>query len=533
MECQVTEAGPNQGGVVRADWGLAEPTGTVGLTAAAGLLYLSRAIRPHEAPSEPSNEVVLDRMRLAADYLARVQRPSGRIDLRDCNYDSAPDAAFAVQALCPLIELGRPIRARSTAWDAVLRSVERFVRAALVGMLDGGFHTPNHRWVMAAAMTWAGRLFPDVDVQSVVRAYLAEGFDLNEDGAYTEQSAGLYDGICDRSLMLLHQYGGNSEALQAACANLTLNLHLLHPDGTIETGASRRQDRGQRPIPAALTLPYLMAYDVVQDSRFAEAADFLWARSQGDAAGLTWYLLKRGDVEVSSGHAFPFDFARMFPAAGLWRSRRGAISATAFRGQTNLFRLIYGRAELRGVRISQSYFGAGRFVGDEMLPEGSGCLLRSNGGGVVHRPGYDFPMGRPVDPSRWFEIRSEREWRPLPPCVSELSIAEADGGYDLTYRTLDGMEGVTAQLALDFAPGGVFETADTCLEAQPGQVLFLKSGYAAMRYGHDLIEVGPGAHAHRMWAMRDAETAPEHVRVLLTFETPVQHRLRIRCRRVP
>ena len=279
MECQVTEAGPNQGGVVRADWGLAEPTGTVGLTAAAGLLYLSRAIRPHEAPSEPSNEVVLDRMRLAADYLARVQRPSGRIDLRDCNYDSAPDAAFAVQALCPLIELGRPIRARSTAWDAVLRSVERFVRAALVGMLDGGFHTPNHRWVMAAAMTWAGRLFPDVDVQPVVRAYLAEGFDLNEDGAYTEQSAGLYDGICDRSLMLLHQYGGNSEALQAACANLTLNLHLLHPDGTIETGASRRQDRGQRPIPAALTLPYLMAYDVVQDSRFAEAADFLWARS--------------------------------------------------------------------------------------------------------------------------------------------------------------------------------------------------------------------------------------------------------------
>jgi len=42
-----------------------------------------------------------------------------------------------------------------------------------------------------------------------------------------------------------------------------------------------------------------------------------------------------------------------------------------------------------------------------------------------------------------------------------------------------------------------------------------------MRYGSDAIRIGPGAAAHRAWQMRDAETAPAHVRVLLTFVTPV------------
>jgi hypothetical protein len=96
---------------------------------------------------------------------------------------------------------------------------------------------------------------------------------------------------------------------------------------------------------------------------------------------------------------------------------------------------------------------------------------------------------------------------------------------ELRYRTLDNYPGVTTQLALDFAPGGVWETADTAVQPQAGQVIFLKRGYGTMRYGNDVIRVGPGAFAHRMWEMRDAEAAPDCVRVLLTFCTPVDHAL--------
>ena len=66
-------------------------------------------------------------------------------------------------------------------------------------------------------------------------------------------------------------------------------------------------------------------------------------------------------------------------------------------------------------------------------------------------------------------------------------------------------------------------------QPQAGQVIFLKQGYGTMRYGNDTIRIGPGADAHRMWAMRDTEPAPDHVRVLLTFVTPVDHTFSLSC----
>jgi hypothetical protein len=542
---QVTARGPDvaaasrraEGGVMRPDWGIAEPTGTCGLLAACGMLLIARATHPDETPASPDDATLLARMASALRYLRSVQRPSGLMDLRDCNYDSSPDAGFAVQALCPVIELGRWRGGRGSrlaAWDGVLAEIEGLVRGLTVGMLDGGFHTPNHRWVMSAAMAWAGSLFPDLAVEPVIAAYVAEGYDADADGAFIERSAGVYDAICDRSLLILWERRRDEAALRAALANLDLNLHMLHPDGTVEAGASRRQDSGTRPVPATMALAYLMADAARPDARYAVAADMLWRRSRGDASGLAAFLLAgRGRAAAHDPGAFPFDFRRLFPSVGLWRSRRGAISAAAFGSRTRLLTVVFGEAELSALKISQSYFGTGRFVGDGLTECENGCVLRSDGDVDVHRPGYDFPLGRPIEPTRWFETRPERDWRPLPRCVSEVAVTEAQDGLDVAYRTLEGMPGVTAQMALDFPPGGIWETSDTCLKPQAGQVLFLKAGRGAMRYGHDVIEVGPGADAHRMWAMRDAEAAPAHVRVLLTFETPVDHLLQIRCRREP
>lgn len=533
MERQITAAGSDEGGVVRPDWGIAEPTGTYGLVAVCGMLHVGRAIRSDVAPAHPGDAALLQRMALALGYLRSAQRPSGLIDLRDCNYDSSPDAGFAVQALCPVIELGRTIQGRNAEWDGILTEVEAFVRRLTVGMLNGGFHTPNHRWVMSAAMAYAAALFPDIEVGPVIDAYVAEGYDADADGAFIERSAGVYDAICDRSLLLLWEHRQDEAALRAALANLELNLHMLHADGAIETGASRRQDLGTRPTPGGMALAYLLADRAVPDDRLVGAAHLLWERSRGDAAGLTAHLLRHGPVRAPEASAFPFEFRRAFPQSGLWRSRRGPIGATAFANKTRLLTVVFGQAELTAMKISQSYFGTGRLVAGTLTESPRGCVLRSEGDVDVHRPGYDLPLGRPVDPSRWFETRPEREWRPLPRCVSEVVIEEAPDGFDVTYRTLDGMPGVTAQIALDFPPGGVWETGDTCLKPLAGQALFLKAGSGAMRYGHDTIEVGPGADAHRMWAMRDTEPAPGHVRVLITFETPVNHAFMIRCRHEP
>jgi hypothetical protein len=230
----------------------------------------------------------------------------------------------------------------------------------------------------------------------------------------------------------------------------------------------------------------------------------------------------------------PPDFARHFPANGFWRARRGALAATAFTNTTRLLHLNFGLAELAGLKISQSYFGAGLFVADTLQGDDSSTVLRSGGCRVPRRPGYELPLGSPVPPADWEKLRHTRPLRAIPPAVSELAITllpgnSADGaGLELHYRTTDGVDKVATQIALDFVPGGIWESGDLITKPVAGQVLFLKHGSGRMRYGLDVIEIEGGAHAHTMWAMRDSETAPAHVRVLLTFLTPVDHRFVIK-----
>jgi hypothetical protein len=532
---QLTDpAHPDYGGVIHPDWGIADPSHvtTTPFIAGCALLYLAQVERQTPFPGLTACDL-LKRAALATDYLLRVQRPSGLIDLRDCNYDSSPDTGFAVQALCAMLELGRPLASRDAAYAALLDKVSRFVRLAVPGMLTGGFHTPNHRWVIASALAQAGALFPDLPVKPIVEAYLAEGFDIDAEGAYLEHSSGIYDSVCDRSLLLLADHWDCPTARPTVAANLNLNLHLLHADGTMETGLSRRQDYGTAVVPLGLASAYLHSASVIPNPPFAAAARWLWAkainRRLGDAVWMSYVLLKFGEpAQIPT--SLPDDFARFFPHNGLWRVRRGPLSASFFRGVTRLLTLRYGRAELTSLKISANYFGTagGWFVGDALDVQGDTATFRSEGLGRPRRPGYELPLGRPVPPDQFEAMLPQRALRTLPPLTSTLTARQVASGFDLHYQTLAGLDRAVAQIAFDFPPGGIWETGDTCLKPQAGQVIFLKTGHGAMRYGDDAIHIGPGADAHRIWAMRDAEPAPQHVRVLMTFVTPIDHGFSIR-----
>lgn len=416
----------------------------------------------------------------------------------------------------------------------VLLRTEAFLRRMVAGALTGGFHTPNHRWVMSAGLALAERCFPDLSeqIKPVIESYLAEGYDLNADGAWIERSAGVYDAICAKSLLILAECGYQREAsLETVRRNLELNLKLFHADGTIETGLSRRQDHGTRAVPSSLIVPFLWAGTLLKEPRFLQAAASLQSKTPADGYSLTQFFRQYGEPEALTP-ALPESYAAHFPVLEAHRIRRGSLSATVFGGTTRLLHLVYGQAELVSVKISQSYFGVGRFVGDSLWEDDGAVTLRSEGKLSPYRPGYELPLGRPVPVESYAAMRAERELRRVPYCTSELVVTESGDGLTLRYVTRDGMDRVPAQLALDFAPGGVWETDDTAFQPQAGQVVFLKRGAGRMRYGRDIIEVSPGACAHQMWAMRDTEPAPGLVRVLLTFLTPLDQTVTLRAARV-
>lgn len=524
---QITaEADPDYGGLVNPVYGLADAKASGDFVVGCAYLLLG---------ADEADAQRLERAILAADYLLRAQRTSGLIDLFSANYDSSPDTGFTVQQLCTIFELGRARAEQHSRWAVLLEKLETFIRRAVAGMLSGGFHTPNHRWVIVSALVQAKTLFPDLEVQATVEAYLAEGIDIDPEGAFIERSVGVYDAVNDRSLLLIAENWDCPQALTAVKRNLNFDLHLLHADGTAETGLSRRQDYGTRKVPLGLAACYLLSNGLEPNPVFVRAAQNIWEKHTspgGDVLWLTYALLKYGDPEPVSA-TLPTDFVRHYPLNGIWRVRRDLLSASFFRGVTRLLTLTYGQAELSSLKISQTYFGGytGRFVSDTMTVDETQAVLRSEGVANPRRPAYELPLGRPVPPDQWQALLKKRSLRQLPPATSTLTIREVAGGFELRYQTLAGLDRVTAQIAFDFPPGGIWETADTRLKPTAGQVIFLKQEYGAMRYGNDAIRLEPGAYAHGTWQMREAETAPEHVRVLLTFLTPVDFTFYLRAYR--
>jgi hypothetical protein len=530
---------PDYGGLVSSGSGLAEAShgGTIRFIMACGLVVYIGEHVPDSLPEQsPSAETILQRMSLALDFALRAQRPSGLTDLRSTNYDSSPDTGFNVELMCALTDVTRT----SAQLADNLKKVETFIRRGVGGMLTGGFHTPNHRWVIISALSQAGKLFDDLEVAEVIQSYIAEGFDVDEEGAYIERSVGIYDTVSNRALLHFAESWTNPDdvqlALDAIQRNLDFDLHLLHPDGTAETGLSRRQDYGNRAVPVSLVMPLLMCGQITDNPVYIRAAQWLWEKALTsttfenviDVHWHTFVLLKYGEPEPSTA-TLPTDFIRHFPLNQIWRVRQGKLSASVFGSATRLMTFSYGAILLNSIKISQTYFGVGHFIAETMTAEGQSITLHSSGIQKPHKPGYELPLGHPVPPEKWGEMMKERDYRPIPPAESTLKVTPVDDGFDFHYRTVDGLDQVAVQVAFDFPAGGIWETDDTALITQPGQTIFLKSGTGFLRYGDDVICIQPGADGHRYHAMRHAEPVPnDHIRILLTFLTPVDHQFSIR-----
>lgn len=508
--------------------------GTTRFVVSCGLILLLREQHPKILPADtPSQDELLHRVSIALDYMQRAQRPSGLIDLRSTNYDSSPDTGFVVELLCSLVSIGR----ESAILQDILPKIETFVRKAVAGMLIGGFHTPNHRWVITSALTQARQLYDGLGAEEVIKAYLAEGFDADEEGAYIERSVGIYDTVSNRALLFIAENwrDASESALDAVDRNLDFDLHLLHADGTTETGLSRRQDYGTRTVPIGL-LTSLLQYNAIRpDARYVRAAQWLWEQASPSDVGSAYWLLHtllRHGIPPVSDADYPVDFVRYYPKNQVWRVLQNDISASVFGGVTRLMTLTYGEIALSSVKISQTYFGVGHFIAETVSAEDKSVRLHSSGVQKLHKPGYELPLNRPVDPDLWEETFAERDVYHIPPAESVLTVTAVDNGFDFHFRTLDGLDQVPVQIAFDFPAGGYWETNDTALQTQAGQVIFLKQGYGRLRMGDEVLTLGVGAEGHRYYAMRHAEPVPhDHVRILITFITPVDHHFTMRLSR--
>ena len=477
------------------------------------------------------SEELVDRIRAGCVFAEKVRRPSGNFDLVTTNFDSSPDTAFIVYSMAPVVrEARRQFEAGDEGAGVIAELLGALIRKSVPGIVKGGFHTPNHRWVICAALAQAFDLFPDLEGKDVVDRYLDETIDCNEDGEYTERSTSEYNAICNRALRLTAAFWNRPDLLDLVRRNLDMSYHLLHADGTIVTSISTRQDRGTRKVPVGLADSYYSLARIDGNGFYAAVADRLVGLVDRYSGALQPFLdhpaWRKDDLARES---LPEDYSNHYGTSGLWRVRRGRASATVARGLTAPFSLKVGNLELSSVKVCASYFAVAQFEASEMETVAHGVRLTDRGRGSVHAtPGYYQPTGIPVTSATWFETRPDRSHREMPALAMELEVVEVDSGFDLTVRTSGGIDRVPLQIEFDFVPGGELFVEGAAMKSGSGQVVLLESGYGLYRVGQDAVRIGPGNRAHRTWEMRGSETAPEAFRVLIPHLTHVDETIEIR-----
>ena len=121
----------------------------------------------------------------------------------------------------------------------------------------GGFHTPNHRWGITAALMQGAGLFPDLAPELMARAgqYPGGGHRRKRGRRVRERSTGNYNAVVNNAMMAMYEESGDPDYLGYVARNLHMMLTYIDPDGTIFTQNSTRQDQGKADYPDKILLP--------------------------------------------------------------------------------------------------------------------------------------------------------------------------------------------------------------------------------------------------------------------------------------
>ena len=457
------------------------------------------------------SKLIVERMKLAADFLNRSQNAAGFYDLPITNFNSPPDTAFGVHSVATACLLAK--RAGASHLVALM---EPFLRKAGAGLAVGGVHTPNHRWVICSALAQINELYPDSSYIRRIDQWLAEGIDIDEDGQYTERSTLVYNAVTNRALIVMAAKLGRPELLEPVRANLNSLLYLLHPGHEVVTEISTRQDLNQRGDVSThwFALRYMAAKD--NNGQFAALAGR--AAANASLSALMEYPELSGPQPALLTP--PENYEKQFTASRMVRIRRGMTSATILlEGRSRIFALRRGEAVINAVRFASAFFGKGQFVPSRGEKLGSGYRLYQS---------LEGPYYQPVDPLRKIGPRDWAAARPLrrrtEVCRLEQSavITEKGNGFDVRIQ-VSGTKNVPVTIEINLRKGGKLEG---CI---PGPELedswLLASGQATYRLGSDAIRFAPGLREHSYTQVRNAEPKLPGSSVYLCGFTPLDHTL--------
>jgi hypothetical protein len=467
------------------------------------------------------SDELLNKMRLAVSYLLKIQHSDGTIDLLSTNFHSTPDTAFLVKRLAIAYTLTE--RSGTVTAQTVLDPLKEFLLNAGEALIVGGIHTPNHRWVVTAALTRLNGLWPDTRYVDRANEWLGEHIDIDADGQYNEKSTFMYSSLTDRLLITIAVGLNKPELLESVRKNLNMTMYYVHPNGEIVTDASGRQDKAIVGTLENYYYPYRYLAMLDKNGSYAAMCKLIEETAGGKIGGFLDYLLADSTLweALPPAQALPVSYVKSFPISGLVRIRRNRRDATLIAKNPVWFTFMKGQAVVQGVRFATSFFGKGQFQSEEVQPNGDYFELTQKLAGPYWQP---YPKDAIAPDGDWEKMpRSNRPQSEIQDLETDIRIRETKVGMEIEVSTT-GTERVPAALEIMFRPGGELKGV-TKIEGSKDSWL-LTGNTGTYTTGEDTITFGPGLALHKNIALRGALPAMDAPTVYLTGFTPFKHVIR-------
>lgn len=489
-------------GLMRGDVIEAKPT--IYMMATALALYLNSRSRYYKS------EKLMEALQLAADGVARVQRKSGYIDYPCCNFFSAPDTSFCYKRLNDGYRLMK--KYQDVADTTILqKKYLAIMRMAAEAIRDGGFHTPNHRWGICAALMQAAKLFADDTefAKSLMHRtvlYLQEGIDGNSEGEYAERSTGNYNAVVNNAMMAMYQCSKDVKYLGYVERNLNMMMYYIEPNDMVFTQNSTRQDQGEEIFMDKYLYQYLylLAYDGTdgfikltpeEHARFDGAAHQIikGCAETGRQAPNCLHLLMIYDKTLDytfENCGFLKTYHKLFKEAGVLRVKKENYSYTVMKNRSAFLYFNVNGLEAY-LKIGESYCEIRNFVPDEMdVQEGKTVLSHTA------RGWYYLPWKEKQNTSDWWQMdHKKRDLMITSDLHTQVVITELADGLEISVDT-DGLERLPLRMELCVPSQTTLENDHFCMETVAGKSMVLSDDYVTMTKGLTSIEFGPGACEH-------------------------------------
>lgn len=489
-------------GLMRGDVIEAKPT--IYMMATALALYLNSRSRYYKS------EKLMEALQLAADGVAHVQRKSGYIDYPCCNFFSAPDTSFCYKRLNDGYRLMK--KYQDVADTTILqKKYLAIMRMAAEAIRDGGFHTPNHRWGICAALMQAAKLFADdtefaKSLMDRTVLYLQEGIDGNSEGEYAERSTGNYNAVVNNAMMAMYQCSKDVKYLGYVERNLNMMMYYIEPNDMVFTQNSTRQDQGKEIFMDKYLYQYLylLAYDGTdgfikltpeEHARFDGAAHQIikGCAETGRQAPNCLHLLMIYDKTLDytfENCGFLKTYHKLFKEAGVLRVKKENYSYTVMKNRSAFLYFNVNGLEAF-LKIGESYCEIRNFVPDEMdVQEGKTVLSHTA------RGWYYLPWKEKQNTSDWWQMdHKKRDLMITSDLHTQVVITELADGLEISVDT-DGLERLPLRMELCVPSQTTLENDHFCMETVAGKSMVLSDDYVTMTKGLTSIEFGPGACEH-------------------------------------